>query len=176
MIAIALVGCQSFVPAFVKTKPDYSEVPTEALRDLALSIEKAVQAGDTSYIPENTGGLVIDTRELKQAVRTRAARSGLVNKFLDAGFGWERQNGHLYIIRDKAYRQATTGKERSRNALMVSGEWDNRWLLYEGLRKESNLPPKALSAIQETFHKARLECMKKGQKYESESGDAAAKS
>jgi hypothetical protein len=49
-------------------------------------------------------------------------------------------------------------------------ENDNRWTIFEGILKASNFPPRALSAIQETFHEARVASMEPGQKYEDSSG------
>ena len=103
------------------------------------------------------------------------ARIELVNELLDKGFAWERRNGHLYIIRNREYKEATTRRERDRNALIVTGEWDDRWMLYEQLRKVNDFPPKALTAIQRIFHEARVEVMKPGQLYENIDGEPVPK-
>jgi len=172
---VALAGCSSVVQPFVHFKPDFSELPEDALAEAALEIERAVQAGDRDAAIANRGGLVLDTEDIRQAIRTRAARSELLNEFLDGGHAYESNRGLVVIQRTRAYKEATTRRQRDRNALLVMGENDNRWAIYEGLIKASNLSSKSLSAVQATFHRARLQCMKKGQEHEDADGAIVAK-
>jgi hypothetical protein len=171
---VLFMGCQTFMPAFTSMRPDYDELPAETLRETAIEIETAIQA---AKVPEltNKPNLILDAPAIQQAIATRVSRIELVNELLDKGFAWERQNGHLYIIRNREYKQATTRRERDRNALIVTGEWDDRWMLYEQLRKVNNFPPKTLTAIQRIFHEARAEAMKTGQLFENEEGDPVPK-
>lgn len=174
-LAVALAGCQSVVPAFGRITPDYSELPADALRQVALEIEQAVKRGDQDFAPDDRDGIVLSTPTVRQAIRTRAARIQLTDEILNAGHAWERRNGHLYILRDRDYKRATTRRVRDRNAMMVTGEWDDRWALYEGILKAGKFSPRSLSAIQRIFHEARLQVMDSGQKYEDASGKVAVK-
>ena len=174
VVAVSLAGCQTFMPAFTRMKPAYEELPADALKESALKIERAIQDGTPPELAD-TPALTLHAPPIQQAIQTRVSRAALVNELLDKGFAWERQNGHLYIIRNREYKQATTRRERDRNALIVTGEWDDRWMLYEQLRKVNDFPPKSLSAIQRIFHEARLEVMKTGQLYETGDGDPAPK-
>ncbi len=170
MVIIFLAGCQTFVPAFTRMKPAYEELPVETLKATVLQIEQAVQEG---RVPELTDkpDLKVDTPAIRQSITARVSRSELVNQLLDRGFAWERRNGHLYILRSREYKQATTRRERDRNALIVTGEWDDRWMMYENLRKVNGFSPRTLTAIQRIFHEARTEVMRPGQLYENAEGD-----
>jgi len=173
-IAAVLAGCATSNP-FVRVAPDYSDVPREALDAVALRVEQAVARGDRE--PEITGsaGIVLDTPEIKQAIRTRAARAELLSEFLDTGYLCEKRSGLVYVERNGAYKKNTTRAERDRHALLVMGENSNRWTIYEGIVKASNFPPRSLSAVQEAFFKARQSLMKPGQRYENESGETVVK-
>ena len=173
-----LSGCSSLAPVsspFTRNAPDYSALPVETLREVAREIERQVAEGNREPVLENRDGITIDTPEIFQAVRTRAARVGLVNDFLDSGHGWERRNGRLWIIRSEAYKASGTSRTRDLDALMVNSENRNRWNIYEMLIDESGLPSRTLSAVEEIFLEARLEFMKPGQKYEDANGEPAAK-
>lgn len=173
LAALFLGGCATVKRPFVAMKPDYTALPAEALRELARGIEREISKGNRDATFENREGLVVDTDEIRQAIRTRAARAHLVDAFLDTGHAWERRNGLLWVLRSSAYKKAGTGKSRNRDALLVMGENNDRWTLYEGILKGSKLPPRALSGIQATFADARIEFLGPGQKYEAESGQVA---
>ncbi len=175
LVVLALAGCNTVTAPFVRMAPDYSTVPEEVLREVALEIEQAIQAGDRDAAIASRGGVVVDTPEIRQAIRTRAARSEILGEFLDTGFGREVRRGLVSIIRNKAYKSATTKQERDRNALLVMGENGNRWTIYEGIVEASNLSPKALSAVQAVFFDAQVACLKAGQKYEGADGAITAK-
>lgn len=178
LIAIALVSltaCSSFNMPFIRTAPDYTALSPDALNQIATEIEQAVQAGNRQPNVADRDGLVVSSAIIQQAIKTRAARAELVNNLLNQGFAREDRNGLVSILNSKEYKKATTSKQRSRDALLVLNENNDRWAIYEGLVKESKLPAKSLSAIQETFHKARLAVMKSGQKYEDESGGTSQK-
>ncbi len=178
LVTYLLSGCASIAPVstpFTKNAPVYSGVPAETLREVAREIERQVAEGNREPTLENRDGITVDTPEIYQAVRTRAARVRLVNDFLDTGHGWERRNGRLWIIRSDAYKASGTSRTRDLDALMVNSENRNRWTLYETLIDESGLPSRALSAVEEIFLEARLEFMKPGQKYEDVNGEPAIK-
>ena len=170
-----LVGCHAVLGPVVALKPDYSELPMDALRDVAQEIEQAVQNQDRDAEIRDRGGIVVSDERVRQAIRTRAARSQLVNELLDSGFAWEKRNGHLYLLTNSAYKKATTRRGRDMNALVVSEEAGNRWAIYEGIIRSSNLSPRALAAIEEVFHEARVATMRPGQKYEDADGNAVRK-
>lgn len=175
VLLLLLTGCQSVLGPFGRIKPDYGVVPKDDLRAVAHEIERAVQAGDREAVIAGREGIIVNTPVIMQAVRTRTARSALVNDFLDSGHGWERRDGFLWIIRSKAYKKECTRKSRDRDALVVYSEKDNRWAIYEGILKANGFSPKTLSTIRAIFYEARLACMRDGQKYEDTSGKMAYK-
>ncbi len=173
---IALVaGCTSVATSMVHMKPDYSQLPEQAMRDLANELEQAVQMGNRTPAIADREGIVVNTDLILQTIRTRAARIERVNALLGTGHVVEKRNGLLYIIRTKAYKKSTTRQQRDRDALVVMGENGDRWALYEGLLEASQFPPRALSAIQEIFHIARVEAMPRDAKYEDASGNVMSK-
>lgn len=177
-MTLLLMGCGSFSPGarpFTRAAPNDSRVPVEALREAAREIERQVAEGNREPVLQNRVGIVVETPEIRQAVRTRAARAELVSDFLDTGHAWERRNGRLWIIRSEAYKASGTSRTRDLDALMVNSENRNRWTIYETLLDESGLPSSALSAVEEIFLEARLEVMKPGQKYEDRNGEVAFK-
>jgi len=175
-LAIALpVGCVSVPNPFVHMKPDYNTVPADLLKEVALDIERAVQAGEREPGIADREPIVVNTEAIAQAIKMRAARSALVNEFLDTGFGREERNGLIKILHSKEYKKGTTARERDRFAMLVLSENNDRWVLYEGLLKSSRFPSRALGAVQDTFHQARVECMMPGQAYEDASGETVRK-
>ncbi|HNR30564.1 MAG TPA: hypothetical protein PKI11_06720 [Candidatus Hydrogenedentes bacterium] len=173
-IAIGGAGCRSAANPFVHMRPDYQELPVEAMRALALDIETAVQEGLRDAEFADRDGLVLN-EEVRLAIRTRAARSALVNVFRDSGFAFENRKGLIEIIRSKEYKRSGTSRDRDRNAILVMGENENRWAIYEGILKGSSFPARALSAIQEIFQEARVQVMPAGQLYEDASGNRVRK-
>ena len=137
LLTIVTSGCHSLATPFIHLAPDYTALPKEEVQQLATAIEAAVWAGDRDFAPQNTAGVIVDTPEIRQAIRTRAARSELLREFLASGFAYEQQNGLIHIQRNKAYKQATSSRQRDRNALLVMSENNNRWTIYEGILKSS---------------------------------------
>lgn len=166
-VVILMTGC-STTNAFISMKPDYSALPAEDLKRVAAAIESIVRDGKEEFALESVGGLVVDTPEIRQAVRTRVIRHELVSTFLDGGFGIERSNGLLAVQRSSAYKKATDSGQRDREALVVMSENNNRWTIYEGLVKANNWPPASLSAVQETFFRERVALLAPGQQHEEE--------
>lgn len=171
---VFLCGCVSISTPFFRGKPNYAEVPAEALKTAAVEIEQAVQAGNREPQIADREGVVVNTEVVLQAIRMRAARIELVNAFLDSGFGREDANGLVRVLNSKEYRKATSGKQRSRNALLVLNENNDRWDIYEGIAKASKLKGQT-ATIQDAFYKARVEVMKKGQKYQTAEGETVVK-
>lgn len=175
LAALVMAGCASITNPFVHMAPDYTIVPQEELKAVALDIERAVQEGNREPRIEDRAGLVVSDAVILQAIHTRAARAELVNEFLDKGYGREDRDGLLRVLKTSEYKKGTTGKQRSRDALLVMNENNDRWALYETLVKSSKLPRRSLSAVQDAFHQARLEVMKAGQRYEGSSGETVVK-
>ncbi len=175
LLSLGLVACQIGGPIArsAQDEPDYTDVPEAALRAAAREIERQVHEGVRDPVLENRDNLVVDTPEIRQAIRTRAARIDLVNRFLNSGHGWERRNGRLWVLRSDAYKQATTGRQRDLDAIMVNGENQDRWTLYEGLIEANDWPQRTLAAIEQIFFEERLNYMLPGQKYEDENGEVA---
>ena len=155
-------------------RPDFTTLPDQAMRDIAREIEQAVARGEREFDIADRDGIVLDP-QVRQAIRTRAARAEILSEFLDQGWGGEQRSGLVKLLSDRAYKQATTRRQRDRDALLVMNENENRWILYEGIVKGSNLPPKSLDAIQAIFHEARVAELKSGQRYEDAAGEWVAK-
>ncbi len=170
---ITLVGCQSIGVPFLAARPDYSEVPVETLREVARDIERIVADEQREFTLADRSGIVVSAEDVRHAIRTRAARHELLSMLLDSGHAWERRHGHVWIIRTREYRDFGTSRDRDRYALMVDGESADRWTIYEGIVRDSNLSPKALPAVQRIFFEERVRLMAPGQKYETESGEVA---
>jgi hypothetical protein len=177
LVLLACYGCAGTGPVaspFTRGKTDFDRIPADAVRQAAAEIERQVYDGNRGPVLTDLDALVIDTPEIRQAVRTRAARVELVNAMLDAGHAWERRNGRLWIIRSDDYKAATTSRKRDLDAIMVNSENRDRWTLYEGILDANSLPQAGLSAVQEIFFDARRELMKSGQKYEGDPDEPVA--
>lgn len=170
LLLLPVTGCNTVNVAnpFTALKPDYAELPVDSLRAAALDIERAVKEGNREFTPATAEGLKLDSPELLQAIRTRAARKELVQGFLNTGHAFEQSNGLLGILRTRDYKESGTSRDRDRNALMVMGENNDRWTLYEGILKVNHYPDRALSAVQDIFYQARVEVLDAGQKYGAE--------
>jgi hypothetical protein len=149
--------------------PDYSELPVAALRSAARDIEQAVAAGNRTPELTSQPELTMDSEIIRQAVATRAARSTLIDAFRDTGHISEKRDGLIWILRTRDYKNSGSRLDKDREALLVMGENNNRWSIYEGIINANNFPPSSLGAIQLTFHEARLEFLSSGQKFEDES-------
>jgi hypothetical protein len=116
--AVLGTGCHSFVP----TKPDYSELPVDGIREVAIAIERAVQDGVREPSLPGGTGVVVSGDTVVQAIRTRAARSELINGFRDTGHVAELRNGTITIINSREYSKSARRSEKSRNALLIMSE------------------------------------------------------
>lgn len=174
-VFVAVTGCRSLAGSVIEFRPDYTTLPEAEMRAVAMEIESAIQAGNREPDIADRGGIVVNTDAVKQAIRTRAARSELLNEFLDTGHCWERRDGLIWIIRSAAYKKAGTSRDRDRNALLIESENTNRWAIYEGLIKASKLEPGSLPAVRAIFAEARIANMKPGQTYEGPDGQATVK-
>lgn len=174
MLPLIVAGCAT-TNAFVRVRPDYSDLPKAQLEQAALKIERAIARGDREASFADVEGVNLNTEAIVQAIRTRAARAEVLSQRLDSGFLCEKHSGLVYIIRSGAYKRATSSQEKDRDALIVSGENNNRWSLYEGIVEANNYPPGALSAVQAIFHEARVRCLESGQKYENADGELVTK-
>ncbi len=153
---LVLVGCHSLQNPFVHMQPDYTALPEETLREAAQEIEKIVGEEKRDFTLSEYQGIVIDSPEIHQAIRNRAARAALYKEFMASGFGCEESSGLVSIVRGKPYKEATTRQQRDRNASIVQGENQNRWTIYEGLVKANDWPSRTLSAIQNIFYEVRI--------------------
>ena len=170
-----LPGCRTVVNPFVAMRPDYSQVPVELLRTASLAVETAISQGNRTFDPATVSGVRLDSDEILQAIRTRAARQEMVDDFLNTGHAFEQRNGLLNIQRTSAYKRFGTSRDRDRQALLVMGENADRWAIYEGIVKLNNYPSRGLSAVQELFHEARVANLEPGQKYQGVDGQILSK-
>ena len=175
LLCVVCGGCSLIPRPLVSHRVDYSGLQEADLRGAAEAVEGAVKAGNRDFTPENRGEIVLDTPEIVQAVRTRAARAELVEKLLASGFAVEQRNGLISLVRGSAYKKATTSRDRDKNALVVMSENANRWTIYEGVLNASNLKSKALGAIQDAFYQARVAQLSPGTQYEDAGGNRTTK-
>lgn len=174
-LCLMLGACASIPNPFGHGKPDYGVLPADTVRAVALDVERAVQDGNRDAQIADRDGITVNTEQMRQAIKTRAARSALISEFLDSGHGIEKRDGLLYIIRTRDYKKSTTSRDRDRHAAVVTDEAADRWTIYEGIISANKLPRRSLPAIKEIFHEARVQVMKDGQKYEGPSGETLAK-
>lgn len=179
LLLLSVTGCSSLGSkegtARAKPAPKLTSLPVEAMRAIAKDIESQIVAVNREPLLRNRAGIIVDTPEIVQAVRTRAVRSELVSRFLDTGHAWERRNSRLWIIRSAAYKAVGSSRTRDIDALMVNSENIDRRTIYGRIIKNSRLPSKFLSEVEEIFFEARVELMKPGQKYENAEGETVVK-
>lgn len=164
-------GCKTVANPFIRTEANYSALPVDAMTDVAYYLEFQVREGNRTPELEARSGLTIDTPEVAQALRSRAARSHLIKELLDSGHSAEQSNGKIAIIRSAAYKQAGTKFDRDRNALIVISENRDRVILYDSLRKANGLASAARTAVEEIFFTARKSALEPGQKYRIDGGE-----
>lgn len=165
IVVLSLTGC-STTNSMLHLAPDYSALPVTELEHVAHSVESIVAAGDQEFALENTDSVTIDTVQMKQAIRNRVIRHELLSELLDTGFAVEKENGLIAIERTSAYKKARSSRQRDRDAMLVMSENNNRWTIYEGLVEVNEWAPRGLSAVQETFFKARVPLMAAGQRHD----------
>lgn len=169
-LLLLIAGCQTMNNPFWRMEPDYSKLPEESLREVALSIEKAIRDGEREPDIPDRDGIVLSAPEIRQAIRARAARQDILNAFLETGHGYEKKNGLVYLLSSKEYRKSTKRKQRDRHALLIMNENNDRWTLYEGIVQAGEFPHRSLSAVQDIFYQARIEFLPPGHKYETPEG------
>ncbi len=162
-VVAMLAGCAQMGTVVGGFRPDLDTVPEDAVREAARQIEEAVQQGAAEVNLAEANGVVLDTERIRQAVRTRALRSEAINEFRDTGFGVEDDNGLLYVERGRLYSNATTRRERDRNAMLVMSENNDRWAIYEDIVRANGLPSGAKDAVRYIFFEERIRLMPEGQ-------------
>lgn len=166
-ITVLCAGCVHIGNPFGTMRPDFNAVPEQELRTVAKTIEQAVAEGNREAVIADLGGVVVNDPRVLQAIRTRAARREPLDAFLTTGFCCELPSGLVTTLRSSAYKKATTKLERDRHAMLVMGENNDRWALYEGIVKTSNFQPDALGAVQRIFYEERLNFLKPGSSYQT---------
>jgi len=158
-----------------RVTPDYNALPVDTVRQAAIYLEEGVKSGDREPTLTPMNGFIIDTPEIRQALRSRAARSELIQDILTQGHAVEKANGKISIIRNSAYKKSTTSKQRDRDALFIIMENRDRVIIYQSLTDANTLNPAARSAMESLFQQARIEQMEPGQLYDDAEGHPTAK-
>lgn len=169
-LSTILCGCQTILGAGTNRV----EMAEEAVRALAIDIEKAIMAGERTPEIQPPAGLSIESDLIKQAIRTRAARAELVQEHLAAGHIFEKDNGLVAIYKSEATKSLSRD-QRTRVASIVIGENNDRWNIYEGLIDASNLRLDSLSGVQRIFHETRVALIPTGSAYQNDTGDIVEK-
>lgn len=175
VVVVAAAGCKTFFGPFINPRPDYTQLPGDALRQVAQEIETAIQEGNRTPDIPGRGGVVANSDVVKQAIRTRAARSELVSKLRASGHAYEQRGGLIAILPGKEYKKATTKRQRDLDARLVVWENMDRRAIYTGILEAGNFSPKSRTAIQEIFYEVRVEDLPSGQKYEDATGKIVTK-
>jgi hypothetical protein len=170
-----LAGCATVSNPLNSIRTDYKDVPGDDLKAVAQEIEVAVQQGNREPGIADRNGVVVSDPQIVQAIRNRSARAELVDQFRATGFAVEQRNGLLKIRNGSEYKNATTSRERDKNAMIVLHENENRWAIYEGILNKSQFRPGELKTIQQAFYEARVTVLPAGEKYENEAGTDQAK-
>ena len=135
-VVVLMTGCRTV--DWVSQRDQ--ELPADTLKRIALQIERAVQRGDRDPVIADRDGIVVNSDEVRQAIRARAARSELLNEIRDTGHAWERRDGLLYLRRTKEFKAFGTPGLRQRYASVVFHENDSRWTLYESILRDGDFP------------------------------------
>lgn len=167
---VLFAGCAHVSNPFWHTKASYTHLNKEVLRTVADEIEKAVKEGNKEPKIADRDGIVVNTPEILQLLRTRALRSQLVDEYRASGCACEKRDGLLYMLNSKEYRKTFKARARKHHEVLVIYENQDRWALYQGILQASKLPGGSLSAIQETFADARAAILGPGQKYVDDKG------
>jgi hypothetical protein len=171
ILIIALLALFPACAMFGKGKP----FPEESMKKLVTSIEDAVRQGDReAKIPE-CDGLTAASTEFAQLLRTRAARYPAYQELMDAGYGYEEQDGLVAINATKDYRKATKSRERARHALVVLQENNDRWAMYDTLLKENKIGGGKLKQLRAIFGAVRVGGMPQGWLYQDADGKIVGK-
>lgn len=168
-----LFGCVSVTGRSAPSVADLDKIPEVALRRVASQIEREVLAGnrDASFI--DSADVRINKPAILLAIQTRAARSELVLNFLLTGHAWERQDGRIWVLHSKEYKKAGNSKAKDRDAVIVMGENENRWTLYEEIAELNGWSRRALPAVERIFFEERLKLLGASIKYEDDQGEVA---
>lgn len=148
---------------------------TDDLRDVAMQIEAAITAGDREAVIESRGSIVANSAIVAQAIRTRAARAVLVEEFRATGHVIEQWDGLLHIQRSREYKDSGTRRSRDRDAVLIMGENQNRWSIYEGILEASDMSNRHLNTVQKTFTEVRIKQLKPGDRYVNQEGEKVVK-
>lgn len=175
ILVAALAACSTLTNPLVRMAPDYTDVSTDALQSTAEHFEGAVAAENREPELTNTPEMIIDTPEITQALRSRAARYLLVQELLDSGFSMEQLDGKISILRSGEYKAAKTSAQKDRDALIVISENRDRVLIYGSLQDANKYSAAGRSAIEEVFSSLRIENLKSGQKYQGADGEVLVK-
>lgn len=175
LLTMAACGSTGGSIPIIQTRPDYNQLPVETIRLVATEFEGYVAQEIREPELEDRENLIIDTPEVRQALRSRAARYTLVQDMLDSGHMMEQRNGKISILRSGAYKDATDRRERDRHALIVISENRDRVTIYESLQQANVLTSGSREAIAEIFARERFDRLEPGQKYQDESGDPTIK-
>ncbi len=172
---IFLSSCATIQTTVARATPDYNALPADSVRETAAYFEKGIKDGIREPVLQSLDDLIIDTPEIRQALRSRAARSELVQDILSRGNAVEKANGKISIIRNNAYKKSTTSKLRDRDALFIIMENRDRVIIYQSLTDTNNLNPAGRSAMESIFQQVRIEQLEPGQLYDDANGNPTPK-
>lgn len=171
IVALMLFSCGTVLHPFVRIAPNYSIVDADKLQKCAEYIEEQIWMGNREPDLNVVEGINLDTPTIRQAIKTRSARVELVKSLFDKGYIYEQNNGLVAIQRNRNYKRSTNRRERDKNALVVMGENNDRWALYEGIVEANNYPSRALSTVQDIFYRAQVNVLQQGHKYQNDQGE-----
>lgn len=174
LVTLCAAGCKSMSNPLVRTNADFSGLAVDQMQEVAAYIETQVREGNRTPELTNRENFIVNTEEIQQTLRSRAARAELIQVLLDSGHAVEQFDGKISVLRTAAYRKSGDRHDKDRDAMIVISENRDRVILYDSLRDANNYSSAARSAIEEIFYAARKAALKPGQKYLDNGGEAQA--
>jgi len=171
VLLFAAAGCKSVSIPLVRSEADYENLPVESVSKAADFIEEQVREGNRTPELMDEPDLVIDTPEIKQALRSRAARAYLIEELLDSGHMLEQSDGKIAILRTAAYKASGSKRDKDRHAMIIISENRDRVIVYDSIRRSNDMSSAARSAIEEIFFSARKAYLSPGHKFRIDGGE-----
>jgi len=138
-------------------------------RRIAVLIEDAAAGRTgTDSLPESVDGVTIGLPDVITAIESRRARRDACARYKAMQCIGENRRGLTQYRKCEACRE---GKVRDLVLNLIVSENDDRWAIYEAIKKSNRVPSSAREALQEAFgaeHEART---LSGELYQTQDGE-----
>ena len=138
-------------------------------RLIAVLIEDAV-AGRTAAdsLPESVDGVTIRLPDVMTAIESRRARFDACARYKAMQCIGENRRGLAEYRKCEACQE---GKVRDLVLNLILSENDDRWAIYETIKKNNRLPSSARRTLQETFRAEHETRTLSGELYQTQDGE-----